>query len=87
MSGLADIDEPTLNATLTYHVVGGANVLDSDLTDDLKVATLGGEITANISGGATLTDANDRVSDITATNVQAANGVIHAISKVILPPL
>ena len=87
VSGLADIDEPTLNATLTYHVVGGANVLDSDLTDDLKVATLGGEITANISGGATLTDANDRVSDITATNVQAANGVIHAISKVILPPL
>jgi len=85
--GLGDIDEPTLNATLTYHVVGGANVLDSDLADDLTVMTLGGDITANITGGATLTDANERVSDIIATNVQAANGVIHVINKVILPPL
>ncbi len=86
-SGLADIEEPTLNATLTYHVVGGANVLDSQLMDNMTVGTLGGDITANITGGATLTDANDRVSNIVATNVQAANGVIHAIDKVILPPL
>ena len=86
-SGLGDIDEPTLNATLTYHVVGGANVLDSDLSDGFTVPTLGGNITANVTGGATLTDANGRVSNIIATNVQAANGVIHAIDKVILPPL
>lgn len=86
-SGLGDIDEPTLNATLTYHVVGGANVQDSGLSDGLTVTTLGGDITANVTGGATLTDANDRVSNIIATNVQAANGVIHAIDKVILPPL
>ncbi len=81
------IDEPTLKATLTYHVVGGANVVDSQLTDDMTVSTLGGDITANVTGGSTLTDANGRVSNIVATNVQAANGVIHAIDKVILPPL
>ena len=86
-TGLGDIDEPTLNATLTYHVVGGANVVASDLMDDLTVTTLGGDITANVTGGATLTDANDRVSNIVATDLQAANGVIHAIDKVILPPL
>ncbi|MBT8308870.1 MAG: fasciclin domain-containing protein, partial [Flavobacteriaceae bacterium] len=51
------------------------------------VPTLGGDITANVTGGATLTDANDRVSNIIATNVQAINGVIHAIDKVVLPPL
>lgn len=84
---LAAIAEPTLKATLTYHVVSGANVVESQLMDDMTVTTLGGDITANITGGATLTDANGRVSNIVATNVQAANGVIHAIDKVILPLL
>ncbi|TEW70307.1 fasciclin domain-containing protein, partial [Gramella jeungdoensis] len=42
---------------------------------------------ANISGGATLTDANGRISNIVATNVQTANGVIHVIDKVVLPML
>ena len=85
IAGLADIDEPTLDAVLKNHVVAGANVLDTDLTDDMTVTTLGGDITANVTGGATLTDSSGRVSDIIATNIQANNGVIHAINKVILP--
>ena len=85
VSGLGDIDEPTLDAVLKIHVVAGANVFDTDLTDNLTVSTLGGDITANVTGGATLTDGNGRVSDIIATNVQANNGIIHAINKVILP--
>ena len=85
VSGLGDIDEPTLDAVLKIHVVAGANVFDTDLTDNLTVSTIGGDITANVTGGATLTDTNGRVSDIIATNVQANNGIIHAINKVILP--
>ena len=85
VSGLGDIDEPTLDAVLKIHVVAGANVFDTDLTDNLTVSTLGGDITANVTNGATLTDSSGRVSDIIATNVQADNGVIHAINKVILP--
>jgi uncharacterized surface protein with fasciclin (FAS1) repeats len=87
VNGLADIDEPTLKATLDYHAVAGANVRSSSLSDNLIVSTLGGNITANISGGPTLTDANGRVSNIIAFDVQAVNGVIHAIDKVILPEL
>ena len=88
-SGLADIDEPTLNATLTYHVVGEANVTADEIADgESTLGTLGGNITANkTADGVTLTDANGRVSNVVATNVQAANGVIHAIDKVILPLL
>jgi uncharacterized surface protein with fasciclin (FAS1) repeats len=85
IGGLADIDEPTLNATLTFHVVGGANVRADALSDNFTVPTLGGDITANTTGGATLTDGNGRISEIIATDVQANNGVIHAINKVILP--
>ena len=86
-SGLGDIDVATLDATRKYHVVGGVNLIDSQLMDNMTVGTLGGDITANIIGGATLTDANGRISSIVVTNVQAANGVIHTIDKMILPLL
>ncbi|MEK9603575.1 MAG: fasciclin domain-containing protein [Flavobacteriaceae bacterium] len=46
---------------------------------------MGGEITANITGGASLTDGNERVSNIIVVDVQANNGVLHMIDKVILP--
>ncbi|MBT3548162.1 MAG: fasciclin domain-containing protein [Flavobacterium sp.] len=85
IAGLADIDEPTLDAVLKNHVVAGLNVFDTDLTDNMTVPTLGGDITANVTGGATLTDDSGRIIDIIATNVQADNGVIHAINRVILP--
>jgi len=86
-SALTDIDEPTLKATLDHHAVAGANVRSSSLMDNMTVGTLGGNITANITGGATLTDANGRISNIVAVDVQAVNGIIHAIDKVILPDL
>lgn len=82
---LSEIDEPTLNATLTYHVVGGSNVGSSGLTDNMTISTLGGDITANVTGGASLTDSNGRVSMITLTDIQTNNGIIHIIDKVILP--
>ncbi len=86
-TALSDIDEPTLKATLDHHAVAGLNVRSTDLMDNMTVPTLGGDITANVTGGATLTDANGRVSNITAVDIQASNGVIHKIDKVILPNL
>lgn len=84
VASLEDIDEPTLKGTLEMHAVAGANVLAAGLSNGMTIGTLGGDITANVTGGATLTDANNRVSDIIAVDVQASNGVIHAINKVIL---
>ena len=84
VDSLDDIDEPTLKGTLEMHAVAGANVLAAGLSDGMTIGTLGGNITANVTGGAALTDANDRVSDIIAVDVQASNGVIHAINKVLL---
>ncbi len=82
---LSAIDEPTLNSTLNHHVVGEINTLSSDLSDNLLINTLEGEITANVIGGASLTDGNNRVSNIIVVDVQANNGVLHIIDKVILP--
>ena len=85
LSQLNDIDEPTLKSTLTYHVIAETVAPSSQLSDNLSLETLGGTITANVTGGATLTDGNNRVSNIIAVDIQADNGVIHVIDKVILP--
>ena len=87
LTDLAAIPTEILSATLSMHVLAGANVQSSALTNDMTINTLGGPITAYTTGGATLKDANNRVSKIVAVNVQAVNGVIHVIDTVILPPL
>ena len=82
---LSSIDEPTLNLTLNHHVLGETNALSTDLSDNLTLNTFWGEITANITGGASLTDGNARVSNIITLDIQANNGVLHIVDKVILP--
>ncbi|MBT8252770.1 MAG: fasciclin domain-containing protein [Flavobacteriaceae bacterium] len=87
LSELGDISEPVLKATLDHHAVANANVRAEDLSQDMEVGTLGGPITISLDSGAQIIDANERTINIIATNVQAINGVIHAVDKVILPPL
>ncbi|MEW5677317.1 fasciclin domain-containing protein [Flavobacterium enshiense] len=85
-SSLNDIPQSTLENTLKYHVVTGANVLAASLTNNQMVTTFQGQsFTITTTSGAKITDANGRISTIILTDVQASNGVIHAIDKVILP--
>lgn len=89
LPGLPDIPQATLEATLKYHVVSGANVLSGSLTNNQSVETyLGQSFTVQLPGtGPQIVDANLRTSKIIAVDVQAENGVIHAIDKVLLPSL
>ncbi|WNM20177.1 fasciclin domain-containing protein [Flavobacterium capsici] len=83
--GIAGVPAATLTTVLQYHVVSG-NVLSSSLTDNMVVTPLaGGDFTIGLTGGAKITDGNNRVSNIIATDVQASNGVIHVLDKVLLP--
>ena len=84
-TGLGDIDGATLTATLNTHVIPQANVRAEDLVDG-TVSTLGADLIVD-AANATIKDPNGRVSNIIVVNVQAANGVIHAIDKVVLPQL
>lgn len=83
---LDDIDNETLISVLKYHVVSG-KVLAGDLSDEQEVAPILGDqtFTIDLTGGAKIVDANDRVANITTTDIEASNGVIHVIDKVILP--
>lgn len=85
LSSLDSIPTATLEAVLTYHVASG-NVLAGSLTNGQVVTTLQtGTFTINLGSGATITDGAGRTTNIVATDVQASNGVIHAIDKVLLP--
>lgn len=47
----------------------------------------GGSFTINTSGGVTITDENGRIANIVGVDVQATNGVIYVLDKVLLPEM
>jgi transforming growth factor-beta-induced protein len=90
-SGITDLDAVSvedLTQILLYHVVSGAKVMSSDVTAGPVetaaelTAFLGTEGGVSLNGGNAVTGgANVAVADI-----EASNGVIHVIDRVILPP-
>ncbi len=79
-------DPAVLADILLYHVLGG-EVRSSDLSDGLAATTLqGGSFTVRLpASGPAIEGAQNTVS-IVVTDVEAANGVIHVIDAVLLPP-
>lgn len=86
--GIAGVSTANLTKVLQYHVANG-NVLAASLTEGQKVATLQTPQTFEIqlTGGAKIKDNANRITNIVATDVQCANGVIHVVSRVLLPTL
>lgn len=87
MDSLSEIPVDLLTSTLNAHVVASANVRSGDLTQGMAVSTLGDALTVSLDAGPQLIDLNDRVANIIAVDVQAYNGVVHVIDKVVLPQL
>jgi uncharacterized surface protein with fasciclin (FAS1) repeats len=86
--GIAGVSAANLTKVLQYHVANG-NVLAASLTEGQVVPTLQipQSFTIQLTGGAKIKDANNRISTIVATDVQCSNGVIHVLNKVLLPTL
>lgn len=82
------LDLAILSDVLTYHVLPNGGVRAADITDGITPGTVQGEtITINTTDGVTITDQNNRVTNIIATDVTGSNGVIHVLDNVILPTL
>ncbi|MEH6489931.1 fasciclin domain-containing protein [Hyphomonas oceanitis] len=86
-------NKETLSAVLTYHVVAG-EVMAADLvqaiTDNGGTYTIttvnGAALTASIvDGNVVLTDATGATATVTATDIDASNGVVHLIDSVVMP--
>jgi len=86
-------NKSTLTAILTYHVVAGkfvaADVVKAISNNGGKFAITtvqGSVLIATIVGeNVVLTDAKGNTSKIIITDVEASNGVIHAIDSVVMP--
>jgi len=87
MDSLSEIPVDLLTSTLNTHVVASANVRSGDLTQGMAVSTLGDTLTVSLDAGPQLIDLNDRIANIIVVDVQAYNGVVHVIDKVVLPQL
>ncbi|DAC58330.1 MAG TPA: hypothetical protein D7I03_05925 [Candidatus Poseidoniales archaeon] len=78
-----DSENETLRNILLYHVISGAAVEASDVTDGM---------TADAANGDSLVFAVDgenvSVGDaaVTTADVEASNGIIHVIDKILIPP-
>lgn len=85
---LADIPVGTLDAVLKYHVVG-ANAQSDELTNGQELSTLNGDlITVSTTDGVSLsTTSGQSAVGVAIPDVQGTNGVVHAVSSVLVPQL
>lgn len=73
-------DKEKLTAILTYHVVPG-KLMAADVVRNTQLQTVQGQsITVSTEGGVRVNDAN-----VVQTDIEADNGVIHVIDRVIMP--
>lgn len=81
-----DEERALLTTILTYHVVAGVAAQSGDLTDGMAVTTVQGEdITIDLEGGVFLDDATEVNAKVVIADVEASNGIVHVIDKVLLP--
>ena len=81
-----DAEKDLLATILTYHVVAGASVLSTDLSDGQMVTTAQGEdLNISLDGGVFIQDAAASGAQVTLADVEASNGVVHVIDAVLIP--
>mgnify|MGYP002630818822 CR=1 FL=1 len=68
-----------LTKVLTYHVVSG-KVLSSALSNGSVTTVNGASVTVDLSSGVMINNAS-----VTAADIEATNGVVHIIDKVLIP--
>lgn len=71
---------PNLEEILLYHVLGDV-VYSTQLTNGFVTTLNGSAVEVNLDSGVMINDSN-----VISADIQARNGVIHAIDQVLLPP-
>jgi transforming growth factor-beta-induced protein len=82
-NGFGNVDQvpvDLLKQVLLYHVVDGT-VFSTDLSNGYVPTLNGAAVNVNLDSGVMINDTN-----VIAANIQATNGVVHVIDKVLFPP-
>ena len=89
--GMSSLTAGNISDVLRYHIAPN-KFLSGQLTNGqivrttLVLPTLQ-TFTVNTTNGLKITDARSRITDIGTVNIEATNGVIHAVNRVLLPIL
>ncbi|GAA4281943.1 hypothetical protein GCM10022260_23660 [Gaetbulibacter aestuarii] len=82
-TSLDDIPVDTLKEVLFYHVVAGKNLVSGDALDTTQSTVQGESLTIGKDGS--IDDMSYTNTMLNLLDVQATNGVIHGVNKVLLP--
>jgi transforming growth factor-beta-induced protein len=86
-AGITELpDGATLSAVLKYHVLDGITMaanLPETGTGASAVTSLGGDFYLTNKGGGVFINGN---SQVTATDIEGSNGVVHVIDRTLIPP-
>ncbi len=75
-------DKPNLTKVLTFHVVSG-EYMAADVVGMTELTSVeGSDLVIDVSGSTVKID----VAEITITDIECSNGVIHVIDTVMIPP-
>lgn len=81
---LNDIPEPVLRRVLEYHVIAGASIASTSLTNGQTATTVLGD---DISVGVTSTGVTINSANVVTADIEASNGIVHVVSSVLVPAL
>ncbi len=84
IDNINDISADMLSTILQYHIVPNANLSAEQLEDTQEITTLGGR-KFSINAGNKLTDQQGRQGNLITLDIQANNGVVHSLDRVLRP--
>jgi transforming growth factor-beta-induced protein len=85
-ASLSDIPESVIERLLKYHVISGAGLMSTDLSDGQMAATIlsaDDKITVGIAGSSVTING----AAVSTPDVKATNGVVHIVDAVLVPEL
>lgn len=82
-SALTEVPVEVLQEIVLYHVVPGENSLSEEVPGTEQTSMQGGVFSIDAEG--VISDASYSTARITTADVQAVNGILHGVDKVLLP--
>jgi uncharacterized surface protein with fasciclin (FAS1) repeats len=82
-----DISSHTLNELIGSHLFRGENIVMNEIPGDLTLTSMkGNDVTVRMDYPKwSIMDGNKKIARINIRNIQAVNGIIHQIDRVLLP--